>query len=235
MTFDDGIHQGFNKLWRHRCHTRSPRERRCRYDNGYKIGLCEEYRPLKKSLSHEAGRHNAATTYPFARCFHAETAKLRPLAVDRMGTTLTSCTNYLAGIAAAVNLPGERIGRVLAPVLVCFTSPTYLRTLRHQMRCSVSFSRLVRVSSPADQLAMTSRRSAVLGRYDAERRAVAEPVARVGAKVAGEHRHPGITVKWSGERSDRHQSSQPYGTTGGCRHRDAHARVEVTPGERFVH
>jgi len=84
------------------------------------------------------------------------------------------------------------------------------------------------------------------------RRAVAELVARVGAKVVGEHRHPGIverftvlegqlTVKRNGRTSILRQgetaSIEPdvWHDWWNAGDRDAHVRVEVTPGERFAH
>jgi len=85
-----------------------------------------------------------------------------------------------------------------------------------------------------------------------ERRAVAELLARVGARVVGEHRHPGIierftilegelTVKRSGKTSVLRQGEtvtiepnvwHDWWNEGD---RDARVRVEVTPGERFAH
>jgi quercetin dioxygenase-like cupin family protein len=85
-----------------------------------------------------------------------------------------------------------------------------------------------------------------------DRRAVAELVARVGARVVGEHRHPGVverftvlqgqlTVKRSGTTSILHQGEtatvepniwHDWWNAGAV---DAHVRVEVTPGERFAH
>jgi quercetin dioxygenase-like cupin family protein len=83
-------------------------------------------------------------------------------------------------------------------------------------------------------------------------RATAELTALVGARVVGEHRHPHLveqftvlegelTVKRDGQTSVLHQGQtaviQPgvwhdWWNAGDC---DARVRVEVTPGERFVH
>jgi quercetin dioxygenase-like cupin family protein len=85
-----------------------------------------------------------------------------------------------------------------------------------------------------------------------ERRAVAELVARAGAKVVGEHRHPGLlerfsalegelTVKRSGETSILRQGEtitiEPnvWHDWWNAGDRDARVRVEVTPGDRFAH
>jgi quercetin dioxygenase-like cupin family protein len=85
-----------------------------------------------------------------------------------------------------------------------------------------------------------------------ERRAVAELLALVGARVVGEHRHPGIvehftvlqeelTVKRDGQTSILRQGESAtiepnvwhdWWNAGDC---DARVRVEVTPGERFAH
>jgi hypothetical protein len=89
-----------------------------------------------------------------------------------------------------------------------------------------------------------------------EGRAVAELLARVGARVAGEHRHPGIVERFTVRRSesrlgrcdrkarrpDKHSSPR-----GECHYRTGYMarlvererprrplRVEVTPGERFA-
>jgi len=85
-----------------------------------------------------------------------------------------------------------------------------------------------------------------------EGRATAELTALVGARVVGEHRHPAIvekftalegelTVKRNGQTSILHQGQTAvverdvwhdwWNATG----RDARVRVEITPGERFVH
>jgi quercetin dioxygenase-like cupin family protein len=85
-----------------------------------------------------------------------------------------------------------------------------------------------------------------------ERRAVAELLARVGARVAGEHRHPGmverftvlegeLTVKRGGQTSILRQGEtatiEPnvWHDWWNASDRDARLRVEVTPGERFAH
>src|SRR5215470_14820103 len=85
-----------------------------------------------------------------------------------------------------------------------------------------------------------------------ERRAVAELLARAGARVVGEHRHPGIierftilegelTVKRSGKTSVLRQGDtatvEPnvWHDWWNESDRDARVRVEVTPGERFAH
>jgi quercetin dioxygenase-like cupin family protein len=85
-----------------------------------------------------------------------------------------------------------------------------------------------------------------------ERRAVAELLALVGARVLGEHRHPGIverftvlegelTVKRSGRTSILRQGEtatiEPdvWHDWWNASDRDARVRVEVTPGERFAH
>jgi quercetin dioxygenase-like cupin family protein len=85
-----------------------------------------------------------------------------------------------------------------------------------------------------------------------ERRAVAELIARVGARVAGEHRHPGkierftvldgeLTVKRSGEtfilRQGETATIEPnvWHDWWNAANRDARVRVEMTPGERFMH
>jgi quercetin dioxygenase-like cupin family protein len=85
-----------------------------------------------------------------------------------------------------------------------------------------------------------------------EGRASAELTALVGARVAGEHRHPAIVERFTtleGEltvKRDGHESVLREGETAvvepGVWHdwwnasdRDARVRVEVTPGERFAH
>src|SRR5262245_13166248 len=85
-----------------------------------------------------------------------------------------------------------------------------------------------------------------------ERRAVAELLARVGARVVGEHRHPGIverftvlegelSVKRGGETSILRQgetaSIEPnmWHDWWNAGDRDARVLVEVTPGKRFAH
>ena len=91
-----------------------------------------------------------------------------------------------------------------------------------------------------------------LPRQNRERRAVAELIARVGARVAGEHRHPGIverftvldgelTVKRNGELGTLRQGEtatiEPdvWHDWWNATDRDVRVRVEVTPGERFLH
>jgi quercetin dioxygenase-like cupin family protein len=85
-----------------------------------------------------------------------------------------------------------------------------------------------------------------------ERRAVAELLALVGARVVGEHRHPGIvehftvlqgelTVKCDGQTSILCQGETAtikpnvWHDWWNAGDRDARVRVEVTPGERFAH
>jgi quercetin dioxygenase-like cupin family protein len=85
-----------------------------------------------------------------------------------------------------------------------------------------------------------------------ERRAVAELLARAGARVVGEHRHPGLvecftvlegelTVKLGGKTSVLRQGEtatiEPdvWHDWWNASDRDARVRVEVTPGERFAH
>jgi len=85
-----------------------------------------------------------------------------------------------------------------------------------------------------------------------EGRATAELTALVGARVVGEHRHPAmvekftvlqaeLTVKRNGQTSILRQGEtsvvdagvwHDWWNAGDC---DARVRVEVTPGERFVH
>jgi quercetin dioxygenase-like cupin family protein len=83
-------------------------------------------------------------------------------------------------------------------------------------------------------------------------RATAELAALVGARVMGEHRHPALveqfsvlegalTVKRDGQTSILHQGETAVIEPGvwhdwwNAGNRDARVRVEVTPGERFVH
>ena len=83
-------------------------------------------------------------------------------------------------------------------------------------------------------------------------RAVAELTALVGARVAGEHRHPALverftvlegelTVKRNGQTSILHEGETAVVQANGWHDwwngadRDALVRVEVTPGERFAH
>jgi quercetin dioxygenase-like cupin family protein len=85
-----------------------------------------------------------------------------------------------------------------------------------------------------------------------EGRATAELTALVGARVAGEHRHPGIserftvlegelTVKRDGQTSILHEGESAtiepnvWHDWWNAASRDARVRVEVTPGERFAH
>jgi quercetin dioxygenase-like cupin family protein len=85
-----------------------------------------------------------------------------------------------------------------------------------------------------------------------EGRAVAELVARVGARVAGEHRHPAmverftvldgeLTVKKNGKtsilRRGETETVEPniWHDWWNAADRDARVRVEATPGERFLH
>ena len=87
---------------------------------------------------------------------------------------------------------------------------------------------------------------------NSEGRATAEMTALVGARVVGEHHHPDIVERFAvleGEltlKRDRMTSVLSEGQTAtiepGVWHdwwnageRDARVRVEVTPGERFVH
>ncbi len=83
-------------------------------------------------------------------------------------------------------------------------------------------------------------------------RATAELTALVGARVVGEHRHPALverftvlegelTVKRDGQTSILHKGQTAVIDAGvwhdwwNAGDRDARVRVEVTPGERFVH
>jgi quercetin dioxygenase-like cupin family protein len=85
-----------------------------------------------------------------------------------------------------------------------------------------------------------------------EGRAVAELIALVGARVIGEHRHPGIVERFTvleGEltvKCSEQTSILRRGETAtiepnvwhdwwNAGDRDARVRVEVTPGERFAH
>lgn len=85
-----------------------------------------------------------------------------------------------------------------------------------------------------------------------EGRAIAELTALVGARVVGEHRHPTmvekftvlegeLTVKRNGQTSILRQGETSVIEPGvwhdwwNASDRDARVRVEVTPGERFVH
>ena len=83
-------------------------------------------------------------------------------------------------------------------------------------------------------------------------RATAELTALVGARVMGEHRHPALverftvlegelTVKRNGQSGILHQGETAVIEPGvwhdwwNASNRDARVRVEITPGERFVH
>jgi quercetin dioxygenase-like cupin family protein len=83
-------------------------------------------------------------------------------------------------------------------------------------------------------------------------RVTAELLALVGARVVGEHRHPALverftplegelTIRRNGKTSILHQGETAVIEPGvwhdwwNARDRDARVRVEVTPGERFVH
>jgi len=85
-----------------------------------------------------------------------------------------------------------------------------------------------------------------------ERRVVAELLARVGARVVGEHHHPAIverftvldgelTVKRGGKTSILRRGEaatvepNAWHDWWNAGDRDARVRVEVTPGERFAH
>jgi quercetin dioxygenase-like cupin family protein len=91
-----------------------------------------------------------------------------------------------------------------------------------------------------------------LPHHNPEHRVVAELIARVGARVVGEHRHPGIierftvldgelTIKRDGQVSILGQgesatiASNVWHDWWNASDRDARVRVEVTPGERFAH
>lgn len=101
---------------------------------------------------------------------------------------------------------------------------------------------------------MTGERATImeLARDIPDRRAVVELTALVGARVAGEHRHPGIverftvlegelTVKLDG-RVDVLRAGETAVAEPGVWHDwwngaavDVRVRVEVTPGERLMH
>jgi quercetin dioxygenase-like cupin family protein len=91
-----------------------------------------------------------------------------------------------------------------------------------------------------------------LPHHNPERRVVAELLARAGARVVGEHRHPGIverftvlegelTIKRRGQTSTLRQGDtaaiepNEWHDWWNASARDARVRVEVTPGERFGH
>jgi quercetin dioxygenase-like cupin family protein len=101
---------------------------------------------------------------------------------------------------------------------------------------------------------ITKERATILERPwdNPEGRATAELAALVGARVVGEHRHPTLverftvlegelTVKRDGEISTLHEGQTAVIERGvwhdwwNAADRDARVRVEVTPGERFVH
>jgi quercetin dioxygenase-like cupin family protein len=101
---------------------------------------------------------------------------------------------------------------------------------------------------------VTRERATILERPwdNPQRRATAELVALVGARVMGEHRHPALverftvldgdlTVKREGRTSTLHQNETAVIEPGtwhdwwNAGDRDARVRVEITPGERFVH
>jgi quercetin dioxygenase-like cupin family protein len=84
------------------------------------------------------------------------------------------------------------------------------------------------------------------------RRAVADLTALVGARVVGEHRHPALverftvlegqlTVKRDGHTTAPHQGETAVIEPGvwhdwwNAGEHDARVRMEITPGERFVH
>ena len=101
---------------------------------------------------------------------------------------------------------------------------------------------------------VTRERATILERPwdNPEGRAVAELTALVGARVMGEHQHPALveqftvlegelTVKRDGRTSILHEG-ETIAIEPGVWHdwwngadRDARVRVEVTPGERFLH
>jgi quercetin dioxygenase-like cupin family protein len=91
-----------------------------------------------------------------------------------------------------------------------------------------------------------------LPHHNPERRAVSELLAVAGAKVVGEHRHPGVVERFTvldGEltfkcagRTGLLRAGETATVEPGVWHdwwnasgRDARVRVEVTPGERFGH
>jgi quercetin dioxygenase-like cupin family protein len=101
---------------------------------------------------------------------------------------------------------------------------------------------------------VTGERATILELPDRnpERRATAELVALVGARVVGEHRHPAIverftvlegelTLKLDGQTSILREGESAVIEAGAWHDwwnagdRDARARVEITPGERFAH
>ena len=101
---------------------------------------------------------------------------------------------------------------------------------------------------------VTRERATILERPwdNRERRATAELTALVGARVVGEHRHPALverftvlegelTVKRDGQTSVLYEGQSAVIEAGvwhdwwNAGDRDARVRVEVTPGDRFVH
>lgn len=102
--------------------------------------------------------------------------------------------------------------------------------------------------------ANTDRRGTILElpHQNSESRLVGELLALVGARVVGEHRHPGLIERFTvveGEmimKCDGQTSTLRQGETAiiepnvwhdwlNASDRDARVRVEVTPGERFGH
>jgi quercetin dioxygenase-like cupin family protein len=101
---------------------------------------------------------------------------------------------------------------------------------------------------------ITKERATILERPwdNPEGRATAELTALVGARVVGEHRHPALverftvlegelSVKRDGQTGVLHEGQTAVINSGvwhdwwNAGDRDARVRVEVTPGERFVH
>jgi len=101
---------------------------------------------------------------------------------------------------------------------------------------------------------ITKERAIILERPwdNREGRATAELTALVGARVVGEHRHPALverftvlegelTVKRDGQSGILHEGQTAVIDAGvwhdwwNAGDHDARVRVEVTPGERFVH
>ena len=101
---------------------------------------------------------------------------------------------------------------------------------------------------------VTRERATILERTwdNPEGRATAELTALVGARVMGEHLHPALverftvlegelTVKRNGQTGILHQGETAVIEPGvwhdwwNASKRDARVRVEITPGERFVH
>jgi len=101
---------------------------------------------------------------------------------------------------------------------------------------------------------VTRERATILERTwdNPDGRATAELTALVGARVMGEHLHPALverftvlegelTVKRNGQTGILHQGETAVIEPGvwhdwwNASNRDARVRVEITPGERFVH